>query len=121
MGSARDRCEALEPLSLLAGLPERRRTFLASKVGGYSYEEIVAQLDVSWRMVDRRWWDAKSGPERARLRLIAFPTGWGRVGARLSLRTARTSGPFAFKGWAVGSGGSLVAREGPLARTLRRH
>ena len=66
MGSARDRCEALEPLYLHAGLPERRRTFLASKVGGYNYEEIVAQLDVSWRTVNRQLVRARRAVRSAR-------------------------------------------------------
>ncbi|MGZ4331984.1 MAG: sigma-70 region 4 domain-containing protein [Solirubrobacteraceae bacterium] len=95
VGSARDRCEALEPLSLLAGLPERRRTFLASKVGGYSYEEIVAQLDVSWRMVDRRWCGRE---ERSRARAIAPDRLPHRMGTR----------------W-----GALVTANGPDVRAFR--
>ena len=38
-----DSVEALEALRALASLPERRRTDLALKVAGYSYEEIQAR------------------------------------------------------------------------------
>jgi DNA-directed RNA polymerase specialized sigma24 family protein len=40
--SVDDSLEALEALGALASLPERRRTDLALKVAGYSYEEIRA-------------------------------------------------------------------------------
>ena len=46
--------EALEALELLAGLPERKRTFLAAKVAGCSYDEIAAELNVSWLTVNRQ-------------------------------------------------------------------
>jgi DNA-directed RNA polymerase specialized sigma24 family protein len=39
-----DAVEALEALRALASLPERRRTDLALKVAGYSYEEIRARI-----------------------------------------------------------------------------
>jgi RNA polymerase sigma factor (sigma-70 family) len=65
-GSAGERCEALEALSLLAGLPDRRRTFLAAKVAGYSYEEIAAELEVSWRTVNRQLVRARTAVRAAR-------------------------------------------------------
>ena len=46
--------EALEALALLAGLPERKRPFLTAKVAGYSYDEIAAELNVSWLTVNRQ-------------------------------------------------------------------
>jgi RNA polymerase sigma factor (sigma-70 family) len=53
-GSASDHCEALEALAALGSLPGRKRTFLTLKVAGYSYDEIAAQLEVSWPTVNRQ-------------------------------------------------------------------
>jgi RNA polymerase sigma factor (sigma-70 family) len=53
-------------LDALAGLPERKRTFLPLKVAGYSYEEIAAQLEVSWRTVDRQLGRARAAVRAAR-------------------------------------------------------
>ena len=65
-GSASERCEAFDALSLLAGLPVRRRTFLAAKIAGYSYEEIAAELEVSWRTVNRQLVRARRAVRAAR-------------------------------------------------------
>ena len=46
--------EALEAFALLAGLPERKRSFLAAKVAGFSYDEIAAELGVSRLTVNRQ-------------------------------------------------------------------
>jgi DNA-directed RNA polymerase specialized sigma24 family protein len=43
-----------EALALVAALPERKRTFLALKVAGFSYDEIAAELGVSWLTVNRQ-------------------------------------------------------------------
>jgi DNA-directed RNA polymerase specialized sigma24 family protein len=43
-----------DALSLVADDSERKRTFLTLKVAGYSYNEIAAQLGVSWRTVNRQ-------------------------------------------------------------------
>jgi DNA-directed RNA polymerase specialized sigma24 family protein len=51
---------------LLAGLPKRERTFLAADVAGYSYDEIAAQLDVSWLTVNRQLVRARSAVRAAR-------------------------------------------------------
>jgi RNA polymerase sigma factor (sigma-70 family) len=65
-GSASDHCEALEALAALAGLPDRKRVFLALKVAGYSYEEIAAQLGVSYTNVNRHLVRARSAVRAAR-------------------------------------------------------
>ncbi len=52
--SASDHCEALEALEALAGLPERKPTFLTLKVAGYSYDEIAAELGLTWLTVNRQ-------------------------------------------------------------------
>ena len=46
--------EALKALALLAALPERKRSFLAAKVAGRSYDEIAAELNVSRLTVNRQ-------------------------------------------------------------------
>ena len=51
---------------LLAGLPERKRTFLAAKVAGYSYDEIASELDVSWLTVNRQLVRARAAVREAR-------------------------------------------------------
>jgi DNA-directed RNA polymerase specialized sigma24 family protein len=63
---ADDHCHALEALAMVAGLPERKRTFLAAKVAGYSYNEIAAQLDVSWLTVNRQLVRARTAVRAAR-------------------------------------------------------
>jgi RNA polymerase sigma factor (sigma-70 family) len=65
-GSPSDRCEALEALAALAGLPERKRTFLTLKVAGYSYDEIAAQLGVTYTNVNRQLVRARSAVRAAR-------------------------------------------------------
>jgi Sigma-70, region 4 len=84
---ASDRCEALEALTLLAALPERKRTFLVAKVAGYSYDEIAAELDVSWLTVNRQLVRARACARRgagvdAGQRLLP-------IDGPASLRTAR--------------------------------
>jgi DNA-directed RNA polymerase specialized sigma24 family protein len=59
-GGAVEHGEALEALALLAELPVRKRTFLAAKVAGYSYDEIAAELEVSWLTVNRQLVRARS-------------------------------------------------------------
>ena len=68
LGSASDHMEALEALTALGGLPRRRRTFLAAKVAGYSYDEIAAQLEVTWRTVNRQLVRARMEVRGARAR-----------------------------------------------------
>jgi DNA-directed RNA polymerase specialized sigma24 family protein len=58
--------EALEALALLAGLPERKCAFLAAKVAGCSYDEIAAELNVSWLTVNRQLVRARSAIRAAR-------------------------------------------------------
>ena len=65
-GSASDHCEALEGLAALAVLPDRKRTFLTLKVAGYSYDEIAAQLEVSWLTVNRQLVRARAAARAAR-------------------------------------------------------
>jgi RNA polymerase sigma factor (sigma-70 family) len=65
-GSASDRGEALEALEALVGLPERKRTFLTLKVAGYSYDEIAAELGVSWLTVNRQLVRARGAVRAAR-------------------------------------------------------
>jgi RNA polymerase sigma factor (sigma-70 family) len=65
-GSASDHCEALEALVALTALPARKRTFLTLKVAGYSYDEIAAELGVSWRTVDRQLVRARCAVRAAR-------------------------------------------------------
>jgi RNA polymerase sigma factor (sigma-70 family) len=66
VGSASDHCEALEALDALAGLPQRKRTFLTLKVAGYSYDEIAAELGVSWLTVNRQLVRARAAARAAR-------------------------------------------------------
>jgi DNA-binding CsgD family transcriptional regulator len=94
VGSAGDHGEALEALAALADLPHRKRTFLTLKVAGYSYDEIAEQLDASYSTVNRQLVRARRDPRRARRRVTVAPTPI----RRLSPRTARKSGPFAFNG-----------------------
>ena len=49
MGGRRhhDHAQALEALALVAALPERKRTFLALKLSGHTYDEIAPELGVS--------------------------------------------------------------------------
>jgi RNA polymerase sigma factor (sigma-70 family) len=63
---AAEHCCALDALAAVAGLPERKRSVLTLKVAGYSYEEIVAQLDVSWRTVNRQLVGARTAIRSAR-------------------------------------------------------
>jgi RNA polymerase sigma factor (sigma-70 family) len=65
-GSPSDHCDALEALEGLAGLPERKRTFLALKVAGYSYDEIAAEVNVSWLTVNRQLVRARAALRDAR-------------------------------------------------------
>ena len=65
-GGAVEHGEALEALALLAGLPERKRTFLAAKVAGCSYDEIAAELNVSWLTVNRQLVRARAALRDAR-------------------------------------------------------
>ena len=65
-GDADEQCEALEALALLAALPERKRTFLALKVAGFSYDEIAAELGVSWLTVNRQLVRARAALREAR-------------------------------------------------------
>jgi RNA polymerase sigma factor (sigma-70 family) len=58
--------EALEALALIAALPERKRTFLALKVAGYSYNELTAELNVSWLTVNRQLVRARAAVRAAR-------------------------------------------------------
>jgi DNA-directed RNA polymerase specialized sigma24 family protein len=51
---------------VVAALPDRTRTFLAAKVAGYSYDEIAAQLDVSWLTINRQLIRARSAIRAAR-------------------------------------------------------
>ena len=64
--SASQHRDALDALVLLAGLPERKRTFLAAKVAGYSYDEIASELDVSWLTVNRQLVRARAAVREAR-------------------------------------------------------
>jgi DNA-directed RNA polymerase specialized sigma24 family protein len=64
--SADDHREALEALSLVAALPQRKRRFLAAKVAGYSYDEIAGQLGVSYTNVNRHLVRARSAVRAAR-------------------------------------------------------
>jgi RNA polymerase sigma-70 factor (ECF subfamily) len=64
--SAAEHGEALEALTLLAGLPERKRLFLTAKVAGYSYDEIAAELNVSWLTVNRQLVRARAALRKAR-------------------------------------------------------
>jgi RNA polymerase sigma-70 factor (ECF subfamily) len=64
--SASQHRDALEALALLAALPERKRTFLTAKVAGFSYDEIAAELDVSWLTVNRQLVRARSAIRAAR-------------------------------------------------------
>lgn len=57
---------ALEALAALAGLPERKRSFLTLKVAGYSYNEITEQLGTTWRTVNRRLVQARRDVRAAR-------------------------------------------------------
>jgi RNA polymerase sigma factor (sigma-70 family) len=63
---ANDHAEALDALALLAGLPERKRTFLTAKVAGYSYNQIASELDVSWLTVNRQLVRARAAVREAR-------------------------------------------------------
>ena len=63
--SAGEHGEALEALALLAELPKRRRSFLAAKVG-FSYDEIAAELGVSWLTVNRQLVRARAAIREAR-------------------------------------------------------
>jgi RNA polymerase sigma-70 factor (ECF subfamily) len=65
-GSADEHGEALEALALLGGLTERKRTFLAAKVAGYSYDEIAAELNVSLLTVNRQLVRARAAVREAR-------------------------------------------------------
>jgi RNA polymerase sigma factor (sigma-70 family) len=67
--SADQQADALEALCALASLSERRRTFLAAKVAGYSYDEIAAELGVSWRTVNRQLVRARAAVREARERV----------------------------------------------------
>jgi DNA-directed RNA polymerase specialized sigma24 family protein len=58
--------EVLATLSLVADLPERKRTFLTLKIAGYSYDEIPAQLGVSSRTVNRQLVRARVAARTAR-------------------------------------------------------
>ena len=51
---------------MLAGLPERKRGFLTAKVAGYSYDEIAAELNVSWLTVNRQLMRARGALRDAR-------------------------------------------------------
>jgi RNA polymerase sigma factor (sigma-70 family) len=64
--TASDHAEALDALALLAGLPERKRTFLTAKVAGYSYDEIASELDVSWLTVNRQLVRARAALRKPR-------------------------------------------------------
>ena len=62
-----DALEALEALRALAALPERRRTDLALKVAGYSYEEIRAHTPARTRTnVNKSLVKARAHIRRAR-------------------------------------------------------
>ena len=63
---AAEHAEALEALTLLAGLSERKRLFLTAKVAGYSYDEIAAELNVSWLTVNRQLVRARSAIRASR-------------------------------------------------------
>jgi RNA polymerase sigma factor (sigma-70 family) len=63
---ADEQCEVLEALALVAALPERKRTFLALKVAGFSYDEIAAELGVSWLTVNRQLVRARAAIREAR-------------------------------------------------------
>ena len=58
--------EALKALALLAALPERKRSFLAAKVAGHSYDEIAAELNVSRLTVNRQLMRARGALRDAR-------------------------------------------------------
>ena len=64
--SAGEHGEALEALALRAELPERKRSFLAAKVAGFSYVEIAAELGVSWLTVNRQLVRARAAIREAR-------------------------------------------------------
>jgi len=63
---ADEQCAVREALVLLAELPERKRTFLALKVAGFSYDEIAAELCVSWLTVNRQLVRARAAIRQAR-------------------------------------------------------
>jgi RNA polymerase sigma factor (sigma-70 family) len=65
---ADEQCEVLEALTLLAALPERKRSFLTLKVAGFSYDEIAAELNVSWLTVNRQLVRARAALRDARAR-----------------------------------------------------
>ena len=67
-----DAVEALEALRALASLPERRRTDLALKVAGYSYEEIRAHTPADARCTNVNKSLVKA---RARIRQMRRRTG----------------------------------------------
>jgi DNA-directed RNA polymerase specialized sigma24 family protein len=47
-------------------LPQRKRRFLAPKIAGYSYDEIAAQLELSWLTVNRQLVRARAAARAAR-------------------------------------------------------
>lgn len=53
-------------LALVADLAERKRTFLPLNVAGYSYNEIAAELDVSWLTVNRQLVRARAAARATR-------------------------------------------------------
>jgi DNA-directed RNA polymerase specialized sigma24 family protein len=53
-------------LVLVADLHERKRTCLTLKVSGYSYNEIAAQLGVSWLAVYRQLVRARAAARATR-------------------------------------------------------
>jgi RNA polymerase sigma factor (sigma-70 family) len=57
---------ALDALAALAGVPDRKRTFLTLKVAGYSYDEIAEQLGTTWRTVNRQLVQARRDVRAAR-------------------------------------------------------
>ena len=65
-GGADVHCDALAALASLAALPPRKRAFLTAKVAGYSYDEIAAQLGVSWLTVNRQLARARSAVRASR-------------------------------------------------------
>ena len=63
--SPEEHYEALDTLALVAELPERKRTFLSLKVAGYSYDEIAAELDVTYTNVNRQLVRARAAVRNA--------------------------------------------------------
>jgi DNA-directed RNA polymerase specialized sigma24 family protein len=47
-------------------VPERKRTFLALRVAGFGYDEIAAELGVSWLTVNRQLVRARAAVRQAR-------------------------------------------------------